>query len=195
MTWSPILAFAIIALAFGIGDVIAAKTRGVISSVLVAILLFLIFGSTLKVLPADLMEQSGLMSLIPTFGMALILVNVGSMLDLNDLKREWKTVIISLAGVAGLVTIYLTAGTLIFGKEYALSAMGPASGGMAATMILTAAANEAGRADLAGFVASVMALQVLIGLPIASFCLRKEANRFLVNDAKQVGKCCLMKRN
>ena len=188
MTWSPILAFAIIALAFGIGDVIAAKTRGVISSVLVAILLFLIFGSTLKVLPADLMEQSGLMSLIPTFGMALILVNVGSMLDLNDLKREWKTVIISLAGVAGLVTIYLTAGTLIFGKEYALSAMGPASGGMAATMILTAAANEAGRADLAGFVASVMALQVLIGLPIASFCLRKEANRFLVNDAKQVGK-------
>ena len=32
MTWSPILAFAIIALAFGIGDVIAAKTRGVISS-------------------------------------------------------------------------------------------------------------------------------------------------------------------
>lgn len=26
MTWSPILAFAIIALAFGIGDVIAAKT-------------------------------------------------------------------------------------------------------------------------------------------------------------------------
>ena len=117
MTWSPILAFAIIALAFGIGDVIAAKTRGVISSVLVAILLFLIFGSTLKVLPADLMEQSGLMSLIPTFGMALILVNVGSMLDLNDLKREWKTVIISLAGVAGLVTIYLTAGTLIFGKE------------------------------------------------------------------------------
>ena len=42
MTWSPILAFAIIALAFGIGDVIAAKTRGVISSVLVAILLFLV---------------------------------------------------------------------------------------------------------------------------------------------------------
>lgn len=46
MTWSPILAFAIIALAFGIGDVIAAKTRGVISSVLVAILL-MIASSTL----------------------------------------------------------------------------------------------------------------------------------------------------
>lgn len=179
MTWSPILAFAVIALAFGIGDVIAAKTRGVISSVLVAILLFLVFGSTFKLLPADLMNQSGLMSLIPTFGMALILVNVGSMLDLNVLRREWKTVLVSLAGVAGLVVIYLTVGTLIFGKEYALGAMGPASGGMAATMILTAAANEAGRADLAGFVASVMALQVLVGLPIASFCLRKEANRFL----------------
>lgn len=179
MSWSPILAFAVIALIFGVGDIVAAKTRGVISSVLMAIILFLVFGSTLKLLPPDLMNQSGLMSLIPTFGMALILVNVGSMLDLNDLKREWKTVVVSLAGVVGLVAIYFTVGAALFGREYALGAMGPASGGMAATMILTAAANEAGRADLAGFVASVMALQILVGLPIASFCLRKEANRFL----------------
>lgn len=74
------------------------------------------------------MNQSGLMSLIPTFGMALILVNVGSMLDLNDLKREWKTVLVSLAGVAGLVVLYFTVGSMIFGREYALGALGPAPG-------------------------------------------------------------------
>lgn len=179
MSWSPILAFAIVAIAFGVGDVVAAKTRGIISSVLVAILLFLVFGGGLKVLPADLMDTSGLMSLIPTFGMALILVNVGSMLDLNDLKREWKTVLVSLAGIIGIVALYMTVGSLIFGHDRAMVAMAPTAGGMAAAMMLTTAANEAGRADLSGFVAAILALQILVGLPIASLCLRKEANRFI----------------
>lgn len=180
MNWSPILAFAVVAVAFGIGDVIAAKTKGVVSSIIVVILLFLLFGGGLHLLPADLMNQSGLMSLIPTFGMALILVNLGSMLDLNDLKREWKTVLVSLAGVAGIAVLYMTAGAAIFGREQAFVAMAPTAGGMAATMMLTEAANQANRSDLAAFVAAVMALQILIGLPISSFCLRKEANRFLM---------------
>lgn len=179
MSWSPILAFAVVALAFGFGDIIAAKTKGIVSSVLVVILLFLALGGGLKLLPADLMDQSGLMSLIPTFGMALILVNVGSMLDLNDLKREWKTVLVSLAGIAGIIALYMTVGSAAFGQERAMVAMAPTAGGMAASMMLTTAANEAGRPDLSAFVAAVLALQILIGLPIASFCLRKEANRFL----------------
>ena len=179
MSWSPILAFAVVAVAFGIGDLVAAKTKGVVSSIIVVILLFLLFGGGLHVLPADLMNQSGLMSLIPTFGMALILVNLGSMLDLNDLKREWKTVLVSLAGVAGIAVLYVTAGAAVFGREQAFVAMAPTAGGMAATMMLTESANQANRPDLAAFVAAVMALQILIGLPISSFCLRKEANRFL----------------
>ena len=179
MTWSPILAFAVVALAFGVGDIVAAKTKGIISSVLVVILLFLVLGGGLKLLPADLMNISGLMSLIPTFGMALILVNVGSMLDLNDLKREWKTVLVSLAGIVGIIVLYMTVGSAVFGRERALVAMAPTAGSMAASMMLTTAANEAGRPDLSAFTAAVLALQILIGLPIASFCLRKEANRFI----------------
>lgn len=179
MTWSPILAFAVVAMVFGFGDIVAAKSHGIINSILVAIIVFLILGGGMHLFPADLMNTSGLMDLIPTFGMALILVNVGSMLDLNDLRREWRTICISLAGVIGIIVIYLTMGSVLFGRELALAAMGPASGAMAATLMLTAAANEAGRADLAAFIAAVMALQILIGLPVASFCLRREANRFV----------------
>ena len=104
---------------------------------------------------------------------------LGSLIDLNDLKREWKTVIFSVVGVVGVVIIGLTLGQLLFGREYALSALGPVSGGMTATMILTEAANNAGRPDLAAFVAAVMAFQMLIGLPVAAWCLRKESFRFL----------------
>lgn len=179
MTWFPILAFAAIALVFGIGDIVAAKTKGVISSMIVAIVILLILGGGLGVLPPDLMERSGIMSLIPTFGMALILVNVGSMMDINDLKGEWKTVLVSLAGIIGIVAIHLTVGTAVFGRDTALIASAPAAGGMVATMMLTEAANNAGRADLAAVVAATMALQMLVGIPISSFCLRKEAIGFL----------------
>lgn len=186
MVWTPLLAFAVIAVIFGFGDVIASKTKGIVSSIIVVILMLILLSSVIPILPLDIFDQSGLMSLIPTFGMGLILVNLGSMLDLNDLKKEWKTVIISLAGVAGVVVLQLTAGQLLFGKEQALAACAPTAGGMAATMMLTQAANEANRADLAAFVAAVMALQILIGLPIASACLRKEASRFITAGGHQL---------
>ena len=42
MTWLPIMAFTVIAVIYAIGDYVAAKTKGVISSILVAIALLLL---------------------------------------------------------------------------------------------------------------------------------------------------------
>ena len=145
MTWLPITAFTAVAVIYAIGDYVAVKTKGVISSILVAIFLLLLLGGTLQLLPADLMDLSGLNGLIPTFGMGLILVNVGSLMNLNDLKREWKTVAVSLAGIAGIILVDLTIGTAIFGRERALAAIPPTAGGTAVTMMITEAANVAGR--------------------------------------------------
>lgn len=181
----PIAAFTSIAVVFAVGDYVAARTRGVISSVLVAIFIFLILGGTLEVLPADIVDLAGISPLIPTFGMALILVNVGSLMNLNDLKNEWKTVVISLCGIAGIILLDLTVGTLIFGREQALAAIPPTAGGTAVTMMMTEAAGKAGRPDLASFVAAVTALQVLVGLPIASFCLRRAAKAFIREGGHQ----------
>ena len=143
----PIAAFTSIAVVFAVGDYVAARTRGVISSVLVAIFIFLILGGTLEVLPADIVDLAGISPLIPTFGMALILVNVGSLMNLNDLKNEWKTVVISLCGIAGIILLDLTVGTLIFGREQALAAIPPTAGGTAVTMMMTEAAGKAGRPE------------------------------------------------
>lgn len=185
MTWLPIMAFTVIAVIYAIGDYVAAKTKGVISSILVAIALLLLLGGTLQLLPADLMELSGLSGMIPTFGMGLILVNVGSLMNLNDLRREWKTVAVSLAGIAGMIVLDMTVGMAVFGFERAVAAIPPTAGGTAVTMLMTEAAQEAGRPDLASFVAAVNAIQVLIGLPIASFCLRKAATRFIADGGHQ----------
>lgn len=179
MEFSPIMAFAAVALTFAVGDFVALKTRGVVSTFLTAILVFILFGGVLKVLPANLMDLSGLTGLIPTFGMVLILTNLGSTLDLNELKREWRTILVSLAGVAGVVLLCATVGRLVFGREYALTAIAPISGGIVATMITGDAANAAGRADLAGFASAVMALQLLVGLPVSSFFLRRAAVAYI----------------
>lgn len=193
MTWLPIMAFTVVAVIYAGGDYVAVKTKGVISSVLVAIALLLVFGGTLRLLPENLMDLSGLSAMIPTFGMGLILVNVGSLMNLNDMRKEWKTVVISLAGIAGIILLDSTLGTAVFGRERALAAIPPTAGGAAVTMLMSEAANEAGRPDLASFVAAVTALQVLIGLPVASVCLRRAAKAFIAGgghkrEEKKVGK-------
>ncbi len=193
MTWLPIMAFTVVAVIYAVGDYVAVKTKGVISSVLVAIALLLVFGGTLRLLPENLMDLSGLSAMIPTFGMGLILVNVGSLMNLNDMRKEWKTVVISLAGIAGIILLDSTLGTAVFGRERALAAIPPTAGGAAVTMLMSEAANEAGRPDLASFVAAVTALQVLIGLPVASVCLRRAAKAFIAGgghkrEEKKAGK-------
>ena len=179
MTFTPIMAFAFIALTFMVGDYIALKTRGVVSTFITAIVVFILFGSVFKLIPSNIMELSGLTALIPTFGMVLILTNLGSTLDLNELRREWRTILVSLGGVIGIVVLCFTVGQLLFGREQALASIAPISGGIVATMISSDAANAAGRTDIAAFVSAIMAIQIMIGLPIASFCLKKAANNFV----------------
>ena len=136
MTWLPIMAFTVVAVIYAVGDYVAVKTKGVISSVLVAIALLLVFGGTLRLLPENLMDLSGLSAMIPTFGMGLILVNVGSLMNLNDMRKEWKTVVISLAGIAGIILLDSTLGTAVFGRERALAAIPPTAGGAEVTILL-----------------------------------------------------------
>lgn len=173
------MAFALIASIFAIGDFIALKTKGIVSTFITAIIVLVFFGGFTKILPENLMELSGLTSLIPTFGMTLILINLGSTLNLSALKKEWKTILVSLAGIFGIIISCLTLGRYIFGYEYALSSIAPIAGGIVATMITGDAAKAAGRADIAAFVASIDALEVLIGLPISSFCLNRAARHFV----------------
>lgn len=176
---TPIIAFSCIAATFAVGDYIALKTKGIVSTFITAATVFILFGSVLKLFPGNMVDLSGLSSIIPTFGMVLILTNLGSTLDINELKKEWRTIVVSVAGIAGIAILSFTLGQLIFGREYALSAIAPIAGGIVSTMISSDAANAANRPDIAGYVASIMAVQILIGLPISSFCLKKAASHYI----------------
>lgn len=176
---TAITAFLIVTIVFGIGDVIALKTKGLVSSFVFTILVFVILGGTLHVFPENMIEVAGLSNILVTYGMALTFVNIGCNLKLEELISEWKTVVITIIGLVGVVIFGFTIGQIVFGREYALSAVGTICGGFGSTVLTSELANAAGRADIAIFVTVMMTFQNLVGAPIASICLNREANRFI----------------
>lgn len=178
MSWTPVVAFAVILVIFALGDVISLKTKGIVSAMIVAIIIFSVFGGAMGILPADMIDVSGLGNILGTYGLALVFVNIGSSLNTRELINEWKTIVLVLFSMVGITIMGFTIGSAIFGREYGLSSIAIICGGLPATLVTTEVANSYGRADIVAFVTTMMSIQNLIGIPIASFCLRKESKRF-----------------
>lgn len=167
MTWTPLLALALLAWVFALGDRIAKKTKGLISSLVVASVIYLI-GFMTGLLPADSIDSTGMTNLIYTVGVGMVITSLGTSIRVGDFIKEWKTVLIALVGLLGLAAMSFLVEPAIFGKDFALSAACPISGGAIAAIIAQSAALDAGREDLAAFVMLLLALQQLVGIPVVS---------------------------
>ncbi|MDR1800640.1 MAG: hypothetical protein LBQ95_02180 [Lachnospiraceae bacterium] len=171
--WSSITCFAICALIYGVSDFLSKKTKGVVSSLLFACVIFLA-GFWSGIFPSDITAQPGLVDLMSKIGTALMITNLGTLISLEDMVKEWKTVLVSIASVGAIVLICFTLGTLIFGKDIAMTASGPLAGSTVAGIIASTLTEGAERPELAAFVVMILALQKFFGIPVATFCLRKE---------------------
>lgn len=171
----PALALLIIALVYAIGDIVSAKTKAVLSMLFVAGFVFLIGFWTIipKTLFDDAQALPFAMAIIP-----MLLVHMGSLLNTRQLKEEWKTVLIALTAVIAVAFPLVCFGSLIIGRSYAVSAVGPITGGVAATLVIKDALTST---ELDTFVTLLLVLQSFVGLPIASYCLSREAQRLLKN--------------
>lgn len=165
-----------VTLAYAIGDYVANKTHALFSMIFVTGAIFLVsfwFG-----VPKDIFNTT-VLAPYAMFVMPFILVHMGTLMKVKDLLNEWKTVTIAFLGLVGLsFGLYYLAGPIV-GKIMALTAAGPISGGIVATIIVREAAELRGFAELAVFASLLLVLQNFVGLPIASFCLKIEGNRLL----------------
>lgn len=173
MTWTPMMCFAVIAFAFVIGEFLSRKTNGFVSSMVFGCIIAMCLFWT-NLIPKTIAVDSTLLATLNSVGVALLLVNMGTSIDIEDLLREWKTVVVCCAGLVGIGVLAFTAGTALFGKEYALTAAPVVSGGVIAFQIVSEAATTAGKPAFIGFAALVLAFQSMVGMPVASFCLKKE---------------------
>ena len=172
---TAILSAAVIFVVFAAGDMISAKTKAIVSMLLVASVVFLA-GFWTNIFPQTLFADSTLLSMAGLL-VTMLLVHLGTTIKLRDFGAQWRTVIISaLACVAISVAVYFL-GQLIVDRGFALVGAPILSGGVVATLQMTEMANNASRPELAVFATLVMCAQGFVGYPVASLCLKSEAKR------------------
>ncbi len=170
-----ILAVFIILLIFGLGDMVATKTRAIVSMLFFSSVLFLA-GFWTKVLPNTMFDDSTLL-LVSSVLVSMLLVHMGTTIKLRDFADQWKTVIIAgIACIAISLGIYFIGGLIVADKNYVVVGAPILSGGVVATITMQTAV-EGHSVELGVFAALVMVVQGFVGYPVCSLCLKSEAKR------------------
>lgn len=171
--WNPLTAFAVITAIYVGSEMLSKKTKGAVSTLLFVCIIFLI-GFWTNILPKDITATPGLLTVMTNFGIALLITNLGTLINLEDLFREWKTVVIAFMGIVGIAVGSFTVGSMIFGREYALIAAPPIAGSTVAGIIVTSVAEAANRPELAAFAVLILSFQKFFGIPFSTYCINKE---------------------
>lgn len=171
---TPIYAFAFILFIFALGDMVAVKSKSAIPS-LFAISVFFLIAFWLG-LPTTIFEDSTLLA----FGsliIPMVLVNMGSQINLQQLVAQWKTVLIGLISMVGIIIIVVLAGQYLMGLPAAMVAAPSIAGGVVAALQMSAAAAEIGMEELQILASLLVIVDSFVGLPIAAWCLRKYSRK------------------
>ena len=169
------LAAAIIFVVFAVGDMISAKTKAIVSMLLVASVVFLL-GFWAGIFPTTMFADSTLLSMAGLL-VTLLLVHLGTTIKLRDFGAQWRTVIIAAVACIAISVAVFFIGQLIIDRGFALVGAPILSGGVVATLQMQSVAQDAGREELAVFATLVMCAQGFVGYPVASLCLKSEAKR------------------
>lgn len=185
---NPILAFVVVMAVWTVSEYVAVKTKSLLSSLFVASIIFLV-GFLSGIFPDDLLASSSLLALAGVV-VGFIIVHLGTMISLDDFKKQWRTFLIGASTVLG-IGIALAVASLIFGRrisgsaedgyaqalDFVVAGTGALSGGTISVIIVQEAALGIGLTAIAVFPVLIAALQGLVGFPLTSLILRKEAGR------------------
>ncbi len=161
---------------FAIGEIISVITKAKISSVFVTLLLFSVFFIT-NVLPDDIIELAGL-SQISKWALLITVFNMGTMVNIKDLIREWRIIVLTIISmVVSVVSVFAVAP--LIGLQSAIVAIPVLNGGIVTANMMIGAASEKGFAVAAALGAMIYAVQKFFGAPPASIFGTKEAGTLL----------------
>lgn len=172
-----LLAFSIIALILFIGDAVSTRTKSVFPSVFVCAILFLVGYWTF--FPKEIVALAGFQTPVVMLAMYLLITNMGTLLSFEELTRQWRTVIVALAGIAGIIALLMTVGQLVLDFQTVVVATPPLVGGVVASLIMSQAATAEGLTSLAVLAILIYVMQGFVGYPLTSIMLKREGNRVL----------------
>lgn len=171
------LALVLLLIILYLGDVVSTRTKAWIPSVFICAVLFLLGYWTF--FPTDIVARAGIPNVVAVMFMYLLIVNMGTLLSINELILQWKTILISLSGIVGIIVVAIMVGYLFFDLNTIIVAIPPLVGGIVSAIIMAKGATDAGLPDLAVFAIIIYVMQGFIGYPLTSIMLKKEGRRVL----------------
>lgn len=157
-----------------LGEYIAKLSKGYVPQALTATVVLLTLFWT-GVFPANIANNSGASATVFGLVAALLIVNMGTLINRKQMVAQWRTVVIAILGICGIIAICLTIGAALFGFENAVAAAPPLTGAAMATAMVRQAAEAVGNSRAALIAVVCMSMQGIFGYPLTALCLKKEA--------------------
>ena len=171
------LAFVICAVAYLIGEAVSNVTKAWVPSVFVTAAVLLI--GYWNVIPNTLVSDSKLIPFGSTIGIYLLITHMGTIISVKQLAEQWKTIVVCLAGLAGMCGACLLICPMLMPREFVISGLPPLTGGIIAAVTMQTAAAEKGLAEAALFAIAMYCVQGFAGYPLTAACLQLEGKKLL----------------
>ncbi|UQS83361.1 hypothetical protein [Bombilactobacillus thymidiniphilus] len=179
---NAILAFGTVMLFLLIGEWISHLTKAYVPSIFVTAILFLIGYWTF--LPKNIVAQASFGPEFANVCISLLLVHLGTLMNLKELLQQWRAVCIALLGVVGTILLTLTIGTFIFDWKTVIAAIPPLTGGLVAALLMTSGLKAAGSTTLVTLPIAMFVFHSVIGYPLTAIMLKKEGRRLVTKFRK-----------
>lgn len=172
---NPVIAFTVIMMIWTISDVVSKKTKTLLSSLFIASIIFLL-GFKTNIFPEDLLTSSSILTLGTTI-VGFVIVHIGTSISIQDFKQQWRTFLIGVSAILGIVTFLFIFGSLFESTNYIIAAIAAISGGTISIVMVQEQALLIGLVSVAVLPVLISAFQGIIGFPLTSLILRKEAKQ------------------
>ncbi len=173
------LAFVICGIVYFIGEAVSNVTKAWVPSVFVTAIVVLVGYWT--ILPKTLISDSMLIPFGSTIGIYLLVTHMGTVISVKQLLEQWKTIVVCLAGLAGMCALSLLILPGIIGRDLVVAGLPPLTGGIIAATTMQEAATKAGLTEAAVFAIAMYCVQGFAGYPLTAVCLQLEGKRLLKN--------------
>lgn len=160
-----------------VGEWVSTRSKAYIPSVFITAVLFLIGFWT--IVPKNIVPQASFGTQFIAITQAVLLVHMGTLMNLKLLLKQWRAVLIALAGVVGTVTLAMGIGIMLFSWQTVVASVPPLTGGLVAAFLMTGGLKAQGIVTLAAYPVAMFVMHSMLGYPLTSWMLKRESKRLL----------------
>jgi len=160
-----------------LGEWVSTRSKAYVPSVFVTAVLFLIGFWT--IVPKNIVPSASFGTAFVSITQAVLLIHMGTLMDLKLLLKQWRAVLIALAGVVGTVIFAMGIGLMLFNWKTVIASVPPLTGGLVAAFLMTAGLKAQHITVLAAFPVAMFVMHSMLGYPLTAIMLKRESRRLL----------------